>query len=165
MLPRSKNAARCQCYIANRNFNYSTIWKPTGNIHSEIRLSLPAHIVYVRTCVQKPHCAWWLLLYLGGAIFLFFVLYPFVIEPILIALCPHRTGHQESKESILFTIFICALGIWAQSLSSPEGFTFNSYNALFILLIFTLLIDLIPDYIKKGKKNEWYRHCFIAYSV
>ena len=94
------------------------------------------------------------LLYVVGAIFLFFVLYPLVISPILIALRPHREYHKESSESLLLTIFICALGIWAQSLSSSEGFTFNSYNSLFILLIVASICDLIPEVIRRSKKKE-----------
>ena len=88
-----------------------------------------------------------------AAIFLFFVLYPLVIEPILIALRPNRTYHKASKESLLFTIYICLLGIFTQYLCSPNGFTFTSLTAFYIVIIVASICDLIPDVINKGKKK------------
>ena len=84
----------------------------------------------------------------------FFLIYPLVIEPILIALRPNRKYDKESKESLLFTIYICLLGILSQYLSSPEGLTFNSLIAFYIVIIVASICDLIPDHIKKSKKQE-----------
>ena len=84
----------------------------------------------------------------------FFLIYPLVIEPILIALRPNRTYHKASKESLLFTIYICLLGIFTQYLCSPNGFTFTSLTAFYIVIIVASICDLVPYVINKGKKEE-----------
>ena len=94
------------------------------------------------------------LVYVIGAVFLLFLLYPLVIQPIIIALHPHREYHKDTKESVLLTIFICVLGIWGQYLSSPDGHTFNSITAFFLVLIVAGICDLIAEFINKGKKKK-----------